>query len=125
MWRILVAVGCIIAVLICGYTNLVFSDRLCDATAELIRRSITAVDLNGSDGGAALHQARERWSSSITWLCAFVAHEQLDEAQAAFARAESYRSCEDWVSYRAELVSLLSVLSVIRSYDHPHADNLL
>ncbi|ODU58629.1 MAG: hypothetical protein ABT01_00055 [Clostridium sp. SCN 57-10] len=125
MWRIVVAVVCIITVLVCGYINLIFSDRLCDTTSEHIMRAIESVDRTGSDDGRGLREVTERWQGSIGWLCIFIAHEQLDEAEAAFARAESYRRCGEWAEYRAELVDLLSVISVIRGYDHPDAINLL
>lgn len=125
MWRIVAAVVCIVAVLLGGYINLIFSDRLCDVTSEHIMRSIEAVDRTGEDDGVALHEVRERWQGSIGWLCIFIAHEQLDAAEAAFARAESYRRSGEWAEYRAELVDLLSVISVIRGYDHPDAINLL
>lgn len=125
MWRIAVAVVCIIAVLVCGYINLIFSDRLCDTTSEHIIRAIESVDHIGSDDGRGLREVTERWQASIGWLCIFIAHEQLDEAEASFVRAESYRKCGEWAEYRAELVDLLSVISVIRGYDHPDAINLL
>ena len=72
-----------------------------------------------------LHETREAWSARHAYFHIVTAHDELEEADALFASAESFAEARDAAEFRADAAQLVAQLRVVAEMQRLTIKNVL
>ncbi|MBR4971587.1 MAG: DUF4363 family protein [Oscillospiraceae bacterium] len=110
-WRVWVACGLLLAVVVAGIATQYWIESLCDDLCRLLQTLPRE---------QTLPEAKERWEHQVLVLSMLIRHDRVDQVTEAFARAEQFLRMGTEDECEAEIAEILSRLKWLRQYDKPN-----
>lgn len=119
MWRIAVAICCILLIIGGGLYALYWTNSVCDQVMVGLKQAADSLERTGKDDGAGMEQAYRIWQRNIPIFSTFVIHDQVDAVSGAFQRARAFLEFETYDEYNAEIMQLIQLIDFVRDFDRP------
>ncbi|MEG1778407.1 MAG: DUF4363 family protein [Angelakisella sp.] len=115
MWRVFIAIGLIVAIIVSGILFVNGTSKLCDRLTSDMVRCLAAP----SASAATFAGAYELWSSKRRLLATIIVQNRITTISASFERAKAFLKEETYDEYLAAIGEIVMSLELLRAYDMP------